>query len=75
LAHDRGLIAKNPCAKGGKLYRGSRISKIWDDEEVARFLRTSPPYLRLAMRSQDFARRTLSGSQIGLSQSKESAVA
>jgi integrase len=48
-AHDRGLIAKNPCAKGGKLYRGSRISKIWDDEEVARFLRTSPPYLRLAM--------------------------
>src|SRR6266446_8460452 len=23
-AHDRGLIAKNPCAKGGKLYHGTR---------------------------------------------------
>jgi integrase len=48
-AHDRGLIVKNPCAKGGKLYHGTRVHKIWDDEEVARFLRTSPPYLRLAM--------------------------
>src|SRR5262245_26365197 len=48
-AHNRGLIAKNPCAKGGKLYHGSRASKIWHDEEVARFLRTAPPYLRLAM--------------------------
>ena len=48
-AHDRGLIAKNPCAKGGKLYHGTRINKIWDDEDVARFLRTAPPYLRLAM--------------------------
>ena len=48
-AHDRGLIAKNPCAKGGKLYHGTRINKIWDNEDVARFLRTAPPYLRLAM--------------------------
>jgi integrase len=48
-AHDRRLIAENPCAKGGKLYSGTRIHKIWDDEEVARFLRSAPPYLRLAM--------------------------
>ena len=48
-AHNRRLIAKNPCAKGGKLYHGTRVHKIWDDEEVARFLRTAPPYLRLAM--------------------------
>jgi hypothetical protein len=27
-----------PCAKGGKLYHGTRINKIWDDEDVARFL-------------------------------------
>jgi integrase len=47
-AHDRGLIAKNPCAKGGKLYHGTRIHKIWEDEDVARFLRTAP-HLRLAM--------------------------
>ena len=48
-AQNRRLIAKNPCAKGGKLYHGTRINKIWDDEDVARFLRTAPPYLRLAM--------------------------
>ena len=48
-AHDRGLIAKNPCAKAGKLYHGTRASKIWHDEEVSRFMRTAPPYLQLAM--------------------------
>jgi integrase len=48
-AHNRGLITKNPCAKGGKLYHGNRASKIWNDEDVERFLRTAPIYLRLAM--------------------------
>jgi integrase len=48
-AHNRGLIEKNPCSKGGKLYHGSRANKIWHDEEVAPFLRTAPAYLRLAM--------------------------
>ena len=48
-AHNRGLITKNPCSKAGKLYHGSRVHKIWDDEDIARFLRTAPPYLRLAM--------------------------
>ncbi len=48
-AAKRRLIATNPCANGGKLYQGSRVDKIWSDEDVARFLRTAPPYLRLAM--------------------------
>jgi integrase len=48
-AHGRGLIAKNPCSKAGKLYRGSRAAKIWNDEEIERFLKTAPSYLRLAM--------------------------
>jgi integrase len=48
-AHNRGLIAKNPCAKGGKLYHGTRVNKIWDDEDVARFLKAAPHYLHLAM--------------------------
>jgi integrase len=48
-AHNRGLIAKNPCSKAGKLYHGTRANKIWNDEEVARFLRTAPTYLQLAM--------------------------
>ena len=29
----------------GKLYHGTRVNKIWDDEDIARFLRTAPPYL------------------------------
>ena len=45
----RRLIATNPCAKGGKLYQGTRIDKVWSDEDVERFLRIAPPYLRLAM--------------------------
>jgi integrase len=48
-AHNRGLITKNPCAKSGKLYHGTRIHEIWTDEDVALFLRTAPPHLRLAM--------------------------
>ncbi len=48
-AHDRGVISNNPCARGGKLYHGTRVSKIWNEEDIARFLRAAPPYLRLAM--------------------------
>jgi integrase len=31
------------------LYKGSRVDKVWNDEDIARFLRTAPPYLELAM--------------------------
>jgi integrase len=48
-AHDRGLIAKNPCSSAGKLYHGTRASKIWNDQDIDGFLRVAPPYLRLAM--------------------------
>jgi integrase len=45
----RGLISTNPCAEGGKLYHGTRVDKIWSDEDVARFLEIASPHLRLAM--------------------------
>jgi integrase len=48
-AHGRGLIAKNPCSKAGKLYHGNRADRIWNDEHVERFLTTAPTYLKLAM--------------------------
>jgi len=48
-AHNRALITTNPCAKGGKLYHGTRVNKIWDDEQVVSFMQAAPPYLRLAM--------------------------
>jgi integrase len=45
----RRKIATNPCANGSKLYQGTRVDKIWSDEDVERFLRIAPLYLRLAM--------------------------
>src|SRR5262249_45634540 len=48
-AHQRGLITVNPCAKGGKLYQGTRVDKVWNDELVAGFLQVAPSYLRLAL--------------------------
>src|SRR5262245_60289568 len=44
-AHQRGLITVNPCAKGGKLYQGTRVDKVWNDELVAGFLQVAPSYL------------------------------
>src|SRR5262249_40633265 len=37
-----------PCSEGGKLYDGTRVDKIWSDEEVARILGIAP-HLRAAM--------------------------
>lgn len=33
-AENRGLVVANPCAKGGRLYRSSRIDKIWTDDDA-----------------------------------------
>jgi integrase len=46
----RGLITKNPCAEGGKLYHGTRVDKIWSDEDVSRFFAIAPPHMCLAMK-------------------------
>lgn len=48
-AKHRGLIQDNPCARGGKLYHGTRVDKVWGDDEVAKFLDVAPSHLRLAM--------------------------
>jgi integrase len=45
----RRLIKTNPCASGGKLYQGTRVDKVWTEEDVARFQSVAAPYLRLAM--------------------------
>jgi integrase len=50
-ALERRKITINPCAKSGrKLYAGTRVDKIWTNEDIARFLKTAPAYLHLAMR-------------------------
>jgi integrase len=46
---DRGLIAANPCTRGGRLYRGSRAEKIWTPADEAAFLGRAPAHLHLPL--------------------------
>ena len=46
---DRGLVAANPCARGGRLYRGSRAEKVWTAEDEAAFLERAPAHLHLPL--------------------------
>lgn len=46
---DRELVAANPCARGGRLYRGSRAEKVWTAEDEAAFLRRAPTHLHLPL--------------------------
>jgi integrase len=48
-AKERGKITINPCERGGRLYRGSRVDKIWTDYDEAAFLRTAPVHLHLPL--------------------------
>jgi integrase len=46
---DRGLVAANPCTRGGRLYHGSRAENIWTDVDEAAFLERAPAHLHLAL--------------------------
>jgi integrase len=48
-AKDRGIVAVNPCERGGRLYRGSRADKIWTDDDEATFYRIAPAHLHLPL--------------------------
>ena len=48
-ALDAGLVAANPCEKGGRLYRASRADKIWSDDDEVSFLVKGPAHLRLPL--------------------------
>jgi integrase len=48
-ALNRGLIAANPCEKGGRLYHGSRAEKVWTADDEALFLSKAPQHLHLAL--------------------------
>jgi integrase len=81
---DYGWLDKNPCERGGRLYRGTRRDKIWSvDEEIA-FLERAPRHLHLPLtlalwtgqRQGDLLRLPWSaydGSKITLRQSKTGA--
>ena|SRR5215211_531891 len=38
---------REPCERGGRLYRGSRVEKIWTADDEATFLRSAPAHLHL----------------------------
>lgn len=46
---DRGLVAANPCARGGRLYRGSRSEIIWTAADEAAFFGRAPTHLHLPL--------------------------
>ena len=46
---NRGLVAANPCEKGGRLYRGTRADKIWTADDEAAFLKSAPAHLHLPL--------------------------
>ena len=46
---DRGLVAANPCERGGRLYRGSRRDNIWTADDEAAFLKAAASHLHLPL--------------------------
>ena len=36
FAKDRGLIANNPCERGGRLYIADRKDNVWNEQDIAR---------------------------------------
>jgi integrase len=49
-ANNRGLVLANPCARGGRLYRGSRVDQIWTADDEAAFLKSAPSYFHLPLK-------------------------
>jgi integrase len=46
---DRGKITINPCERGGRVYRGNRVDKIWSEDDEATYLRSAPAHLHLPL--------------------------
>jgi integrase len=47
---NRGLVAANPCERGGRLYRGGgRAEKVWTRADEAAFLERAPAHLHLPL--------------------------
>src|SRR5258708_77398 len=46
---DRGKIPINPCEKGGRVYHGTRVDKVWSIEDEEAFLKSAPVHLHLPL--------------------------
>jgi len=49
FAKDRGIIATNPCERGGRLYVADRKDKIWTEEDIAAVLAVASSEIQLAL--------------------------
>jgi len=49
FAKDRGIIAVNPCERGGRLYSGNRRDKVWSEEDIGSLLSIAPKEIQLAL--------------------------
>ncbi|MGY3533858.1 integrase [Bradyrhizobium sp. USDA 4452] len=81
FAKDRGIIATNPCERGGRLYAADRRDNIWGEQQMAAILQTASAEIKFAImlalwigqRQGDLLRLPWSaydGSHIRLRQSK-----
>jgi hypothetical protein len=46
---DRGIITRNPCERGGRLYVADRRDKIWTEQNIAAVLSVGSPEIQLAL--------------------------
>lgn len=49
FAKDRGIIAINPCERGGRLYVADRKDKIWTEQDIAAVLAVASSEIQLAL--------------------------
>lgn len=49
FAKDRGIIATNPCERGGRLYVADRKDKIWTEQDIAAILADASSEIQLAL--------------------------
>jgi integrase len=49
FAKDRGIIATNPCERGGRLYVADRKDKIWSEQDIAAVLSVASTEIQLAL--------------------------
>ncbi|MET4803768.1 site-specific integrase [Bradyrhizobium sp. LB11.1] len=49
FAKDRGIIATNPCERGGRLYAADRKDKIWSEQDIAAVLSVASAEIQLAL--------------------------
>ena len=48
-AKDRGKLPVNTCERGGRVYQGTRVDKVWSIEDEEAFLRAASAHLHMPL--------------------------